>query len=114
MTTPLREMRLLNLLHGGTGFETEVTRADVLRMALHHGRSAVTNRNTDAALSIGSPADLLVIDWDRVDDDRLRGDLDPRDLLFAPRPRRTHCRSSGSEDGRSLRMVACSVSTFLD
>lgn len=79
----LREMRLLDLLHGGMGFETKVTRPDVLRMALHHGRSAVTGRNADAALSVGAPADLLVIDWDRVDDDRLCGDLDPLDLLFA-------------------------------
>jgi len=79
----LREMRLLTLLHGGVGFETEVTRPNILRMALHHGRSSVTNRTVDAELSAGSPADLLLIDWDRVDDDRLRDDLDPLDLLFA-------------------------------
>ena len=78
----LREMRLLNLLHGGTGFETEVTRPDVLRMALHHGRLAVTGLDAEAELSTDSPADLLVLDWDRVDDDKLRADLDPLDLLF--------------------------------
>ena len=85
----LREMRLLDLLHGGTGFETEVTRPEILRMALHHGRSSVTNRTADATLSAGSPADLLLIDWHRVDDDRLRDDLDPLDLLFA-RARKEH------------------------
>ncbi|MGI3783592.1 MAG: amidohydrolase family protein, partial [Janthinobacterium lividum] len=88
----LREMRLLTLLHGGVGFDTDATRPDILRMALHHGRAAVTNRTADAGLSAGSAADLLVINWDRVDDDRLRDDLDPLDLLFA-RARAEHVHS---------------------
>ena len=29
------------------------------------------------------PADVLVLDWDAVDAERLRPDLDPQDLLFS-------------------------------
>jgi cytosine/adenosine deaminase-related metal-dependent hydrolase len=31
----------------------------------------------------GAPADILLIDWGKLDADRLRSDLDPLDLLFA-------------------------------
>ena len=34
-------------------------------------------------LAPGAPADILLIDWDKLDADRLRPDLDPLDLLFA-------------------------------
>ena len=29
------------------------------------------------------PADLLLLDWDAIDTEQLRSDLDPRDLLFS-------------------------------
>ena len=38
---------------------------------------------TAARSPAGEPADILLLDWDAVDDDRLRADLDPLDLLFA-------------------------------
>ncbi len=79
----LREMRLTHLLHGGKGFEVDVGRDDILTMGCRNGRFSVLNRNDGGTIAAGGPADLLLLDWARVDDDRLKFDLDPRDLLFA-------------------------------
>jgi cytosine/adenosine deaminase-related metal-dependent hydrolase len=79
----LREMRLTHLLHGGWGFDVDVSRADVLTSAWRNGRLSVLNRDDGGKLASGEPADVLLLDWSRVDNDRLKADLDPRDLLFA-------------------------------
>jgi cytosine/adenosine deaminase-related metal-dependent hydrolase len=79
----LREMRLAELLHGGSGFRVDVSRAQILNAVLVNGRRSVTNRDDSGLLASGAPADLLLIDWSRLDEDRLRPDLDPLDLLFA-------------------------------
>jgi cytosine/adenosine deaminase-related metal-dependent hydrolase len=79
----LREMRLAHFLHQGTAFTTDVDRTAMLRMAFKNGRLSVTNKDDGGALAPGEPADILVLDWDAVDAERLRADLDPCDLLFA-------------------------------
>ena len=79
----LREMRLAHFLHQGTAFTSDVDRAAMLRMAFKNGRLSVTNKDDGGALAPGEPADILVLDWDAVDTERLRDDLDPCDLLFA-------------------------------
>ncbi len=79
----LREMRLADLLHGAVGFETKVERKAILDAVLVNGRRSVTNRDEGGTLSAGTPADILLLDWDKLDEDRLRPDLDPLDLLFA-------------------------------
>lgn len=79
----LREMRLTHLLHGGRGFEAAVSRADILTSAWRNGRFSVLNRQDGGGLEAGAPADMILLDWSSVDDDRLRADLDPQDLLFA-------------------------------
>ena len=79
----LREMRLADLLHAGTGFCVDVDRKTLLNAVLVNGRRSVTNEENGGVLAPGAPADLLVIDWDKLDADRLRPDLDPLDLLFA-------------------------------
>jgi cytosine/adenosine deaminase-related metal-dependent hydrolase len=79
----LREMRLAHLLHQGVAFETDVDRPAMLRMAFQTGRLSITNRDDGGTLAAGGPADILVLDWDAVDAERLRADLDPCDLLFA-------------------------------
>jgi cytosine/adenosine deaminase-related metal-dependent hydrolase len=79
----LREMRLAHLLHGGTGFRVDVSRSDVLAMAFRNGRRSVTNVEEGGSLAAGEPADVLLLDWTAIDEDRLRPDLDPLDLLFA-------------------------------
>src|SRR5262249_9565853 len=58
-------------------------RAAMLAMAFRNGRLAVTNRDDGGTLVPGAPADILLIDWNALDRDRLRAGLDPRDLLFA-------------------------------
>lgn len=79
----LREMRLTHLLHQGTGFVSTLARDDALAAAFASGRAAVLGRGEGGVIAEGEPADLLILDWDRVDDDHLRDDLDPLDLLFA-------------------------------
>ena len=79
----LREMRLADLLHGAVGFESKVDRAQILSAILVNGRYSVTNRQEGGILSAPAPADVLLLDWDKLDEDRLRPDLDPLDLLFA-------------------------------
>lgn len=79
----LREMRLADLLHGAIGFETKVDRKAILTAILANGRRSVTNRHDGGALTAGAPADILLLDWNKLDADRLKPDLDPLDLLFA-------------------------------
>ena len=79
----LRELRLSHLLHVGTGFRTDVSRAAMLTNVLRTGRTSVLNRDDGGRLASGEPADLMLLDWNAVDDDRLRPDVDPLDLLFA-------------------------------
>jgi cytosine/adenosine deaminase-related metal-dependent hydrolase len=79
----LRDMRLAHLLHCGTGFLVDVKRSDILAMAFRNGRRAVLNAEQGGALAPGQPADILLLDWTAVDDDRLHPNLDPLDLLFA-------------------------------
>jgi cytosine/adenosine deaminase-related metal-dependent hydrolase len=79
----LREMRLADLLHGGTGFRVDVTREQLLTAILVNGRRSVAHKNGGGTLTPGAPADILLIDWETLDEDRLRSDLDPLDLLFA-------------------------------
>jgi len=76
-------MRLADLLHGAVGFQTKVTRAQILNAVLVNGRRSVTNKNEGGILGAGAPADVLLLDWNTLDADKLRPDLDPLDLLFA-------------------------------
>ena len=79
----LRELRLAHLLHVGTGFKPVVSRQQALRMAFGNGRFSVTNVDDGGAMSPGAPADLLLLDWAALDDDRLVEAIDPLDLLFS-------------------------------
>jgi cytosine/adenosine deaminase-related metal-dependent hydrolase len=79
----LRELRLAHLLHAGIGFDLNLRLADILTMAIDNGRHSVLNAEPDGRLTPGEPADILLLDWQKLDDERLRADLDPMDLLFA-------------------------------
>jgi cytosine/adenosine deaminase-related metal-dependent hydrolase len=79
----LREMRLTRLLHAGTGFANAASQMQMLRSAVSAGRLAVTNSPDGGLVAAGAPADLLLLDWRKLEDDRLRDDLDPLDLLFS-------------------------------
>lgn len=78
----LRELRLAHLLHAGTGFKRDVSRAQMLRMAFAHGRLSVSNVDDGGKIAAGAPADLLLLDWAAIDDDRLREDVDVLDLAL--------------------------------
>ena len=78
----LRELRLGHLLHVGKGFEIAVSREDILRAAFANGRFSVTNSQDGGAIRAGEPADILLLDWAAIDDDRLREDIDALDLVL--------------------------------
>jgi cytosine/adenosine deaminase-related metal-dependent hydrolase len=78
----LRELRLAQLLHVGTGFKVSVSREQILSMAFVNGRKSVTDVEDGGTIAPGSPADLLLLDWAAIDDDRLGDDLDALELVL--------------------------------
>jgi cytosine/adenosine deaminase-related metal-dependent hydrolase len=79
----LREFRLAHLLHVGTGFKVATSREQVLGMAFANGRLSVTNVDDGGAVAGGAPADLLLLDWAALDNDRLLEEADVLGILFA-------------------------------
>lgn len=83
----LHEMRLAYALHRGWGFDTTMDRAGIWAFAAHNGLRAVRGLAADATrggvVAPGAAADLLVLDWDQLDDDPLFADVDPLELLLA-------------------------------
>jgi cytosine/adenosine deaminase-related metal-dependent hydrolase len=79
----LREMRLSYLLHAGTGFDQPASRRQALDAAVRNGRFSVSNVDDGGALQPGAAADMLLLDWAALDDDRLRDDIDPVNILFS-------------------------------
>jgi 5-methylthioadenosine/S-adenosylhomocysteine deaminase len=79
----LRELRLTHLLHLGSGFTPKASENDMLTVASKTGRLSVTNSAEGGLIEAGAPADLLLLDYDALDDDALRDDLDPVNLVFS-------------------------------
>jgi cytosine/adenosine deaminase-related metal-dependent hydrolase len=77
----LREMRLVQMAHGGLGFRQTWTPAEMFSLAIRNGRRA-TGAPGSGELGTGNPADYVVIDLDRLDRDRIMP-VDPMALLFA-------------------------------
>ena len=77
----LREMRLVQMVHGGLGFRQTWTPAELFALAIRNGRRT-TGAPGNGELVVGSPADYVVIDLDRLDRDRIMP-VDPMALLFA-------------------------------
>jgi len=77
----LREMRLVQMMHGGLGFQRTWTASEFLALAVANGRKATGAPGT-GALVCGAPADFVTIDLDRLDRDRIMP-VDAIDLLFA-------------------------------
>jgi cytosine/adenosine deaminase-related metal-dependent hydrolase len=77
----LREMRLVQMVHGGLGFKQTWTPAELFALAIRNGRRA-TGAPGSGELVAGNPADYVVIDLDRLDRDRIMP-VDPMALLFA-------------------------------
>ncbi|MDB5991557.1 MAG: hydrolase [Herbaspirillum sp.] len=85
---PLREMRLAYQLHRGWGFDVTMDRTQLWTFAAKNGPRSVNGpppgagASSDAALAVGARADLILLNWDRLDDDGLLP-IDPFDLLLA-------------------------------
>ncbi len=83
----LHEMRLAYALHRGWGFDTTVSRAQLWAFAAQYGRRSVRGAQADTVpggvIVPGAASDLLVLDWDQLDDDPLFADVDPLELLLA-------------------------------
>jgi cytosine/adenosine deaminase-related metal-dependent hydrolase len=79
----LRELRLSYLLHAGTGFDRAITREEAVHTAVSNGRFAVTNVGDGGLISAGSAADMLLLDWAALDNDDLREDIEPINILFS-------------------------------
>jgi cytosine/adenosine deaminase-related metal-dependent hydrolase len=79
----LREMRLAYAVHKAFGFDIKLPRADLLRFATENGRFAVTGEAGAAKVEPGAPADMLILDWDRLSAELVEPDVPPLDLLLA-------------------------------
>lgn len=77
----LREMRLFRMLNAGIGFDERVTITDTLAATCNSGRH-VLGMQEGGRIEEGMPADLLLLDLDRLDRDGVT-DVDPRHFLFA-------------------------------
>jgi cytosine/adenosine deaminase-related metal-dependent hydrolase len=77
----LREMRLGYFLQGGWGFDKVIERAPYLEATVANGRRA-NGAPGSGDIKVGEPADLLVLDLDRLDRDAVMP-VDPIDLVFA-------------------------------
>ena len=77
----IREMRLVQLAHGGLGFKRTWTRPEFFSLAICNGRAATGAPGT-GELMPGAPADFVTIDLDRLDRDAIMA-VDPLQLLFA-------------------------------
>lgn len=77
----IREMRLVQMMHDGTGFRRNWSRAEFLALAVRNGRRA-TGAPGPGELMAGAPADFTVLDLDRLDRDAIMP-VDPLDLFFA-------------------------------
>ncbi len=79
----LRETRLTYLLHAGSGFGLTASRAQLLNDFVRNGRASVTNSGNPSVMEPGAPADILLLDWDALDSDRLLDSLDPLNLTIS-------------------------------
>ena len=81
----LREMRLAFALHRGWGFDTAMTTQQLWAFGAGHGPRSVagTAARAHGRIAPDEPADIVLLDWDALDDDALFADTDPLQLLLA-------------------------------
>jgi cytosine/adenosine deaminase-related metal-dependent hydrolase len=77
----IREMRLVQMAHGGLGFERTWSRAEFLSLAVRNGRKSIGAPGS-GALAAGEAADFVVLDIGELDRDAIMP-VDPIDMLFA-------------------------------
>jgi cytosine/adenosine deaminase-related metal-dependent hydrolase len=79
----LREMRLAYVIHKASGFDIKMRREDILRTAFENGRFAITGASDGGRVTPGAPADLLVLDWEKLSAELVEPDVPPVELLLA-------------------------------
>ena len=79
----LREMRLAYVVHKAAGFDIRMRREDLLRIAFENGRFAVTGATDGGRIAPGAPADLLVLDWDKLAAELVEPEVPPLELMLA-------------------------------
>lgn len=83
----LREMRLAYALHRGWGFDVDMSRGQLWNLAAQNGRRSVSGEaegvGAGGRIAPGALADILLLNWDALDNDPLFPDVDPLDLLLA-------------------------------
>jgi cytosine/adenosine deaminase-related metal-dependent hydrolase len=79
----LRELRLAYYIHAGTGFDRAISREQAIQTAVGNGRFAVTNVKDSGLIEAGAAADMLLLDWAALNNEALREDINPLDLLFS-------------------------------
>lgn len=77
----LREMRIVQMIHGGIGFDRTWSREQFLALTIKNGRRAI-GAPGDGALLPGAPADFVTLDMKKLEQDVLVPS-DPVQLLFA-------------------------------
>jgi cytosine/adenosine deaminase-related metal-dependent hydrolase len=77
----IREMRLVQMAHGGLGFDRTWSRAEFLSLAVRNGRKSIGAPGT-GVLATGELADFVVLDIGQLDRDAIMP-VDPIDMLFA-------------------------------
>lgn len=77
----IREMRLVQMAHGGLGFERTWSRGEFLSLAVRNGRKSIGALGS-GAFTIGAAADFVVLDIGQLDRDAILP-VDPIDMLFA-------------------------------
>jgi hypothetical protein len=95
----LREMRLVQMMHGGLGFQRTWTTSEFLALAIANGRKA-NRRAGNGALVSGAPADFVTIDLDRLDRDQIMP-VDAIDLSYS-RAAMRRCCATWSWTGRTI------------
>ena len=79
----LREMRLAYAVHKAKGFDIKMPRDKLLQFATENARFAITGEAASAQIEPGAPADLLILDWDRLATELVEPEVPPLDLLLA-------------------------------
>jgi cytosine/adenosine deaminase-related metal-dependent hydrolase len=77
----IRELRMAHFLHAGWGYDEVVAREPFLNGVVGNGRFANGAPGT-GLIEVGAEADLLVLDLDKLDRDRIMP-VDPMDFVFA-------------------------------
>ncbi len=94
----IREIRLVQMAHGGLGFERTWSRSEFLSLATRNGRRSIGAPGA-GALAAGEAADFVLLDIGQLDRDAIMP-VDPIDMLFSRG--NSNCVREVVVDGRTI------------